>query len=88
MNLSVYLPSEDRRRVQQKSKGREVSKRNKSSSIWQFEKRFFLAQDFYLEPTGAISRNQIIMPSPQVPSGAKDIHFRNYKAGQNAKDYF
>lgn len=48
---------------------------------------FFLAQDFYLEPTGAISRIQIIMPSPQVPSGAKHIHFRIRKIGQNAKDY-
>ena len=48
---------------------------------------FFLPQDFSWEPTGAISQIQIIMPSPQVPSGPKDIHFRNCKAGQNAKDY-
>ena len=37
---------------------------------------FFLAQDFYLESMGAIPRSQIIMLSPQVPSRAKDIHFR------------
>lgn len=32
---------------------------------------FFLAQDFYLEPMGAIPRSQIIMLSPQVPSRAR-----------------
>jgi len=54
-------------------------------SVYGKVKSDFFAKGFYLEPTGTISRIQIIMPSSQVPFGAKDIHFRNRNAGHPHK---
>ena len=48
---------------------------------------FFPAENFYLEPTGAVSQVQNDMSRSQVCPYPKETYLRHCETGQNAKDH-